>query len=190
MALKIDTLRFIISELTMAHQNALYAIVANPKFFYPYINGNIDTRRMTLPDRVHLYIRGAENTAAQNPRKTYLMGIFDKNECELFGVAVLAEIGADNALFTGADPDRDREIGFFVDADHHGKGIATEAAQALAAWGRSRIGLGKLWASVDPENKASCAILTKLGLQPVTYAMTSKFVDYKGNIRPRIIYGQ
>jgi RimJ/RimL family protein N-acetyltransferase len=57
------------------------------------------------------------------------------------------------------------EIKYALRRSHWGGGLATEAAIALLAYGRSRFGISKVVATTDPANVASHRVLLKAGLQ-------------------------
>lgn len=59
------------------------------------------------------------------------------------------------------------EIGYWVDPAVHGKGVATEAAQALLAWGEREFGVTKFVAGHFKDNPASGRVLEKLGFERV-----------------------
>ena len=56
------------------------------------------------------------------------------------------------------------EIGYWLAPDYWGKGLATEAAQAVMRYGRDTLGLRQIVAVAQPENKASIRVLKKLGM--------------------------
>lgn len=56
------------------------------------------------------------------------------------------------------------EFGFLINRRFWGKGYATEAAQAVAAWAISQPSIWRLWATCDCENLASVRVLEKAGL--------------------------
>ena len=55
------------------------------------------------------------------------------------------------------------EIGYWVDKAVQGKGVATEAAQALLAWGEREFGVTRFAAGHFQDNPASGRVLEKLG---------------------------
>lgn len=59
------------------------------------------------------------------------------------------------------------EIGYWVDPAVHGKGVATEAAGALLAWGKREFGVTKFIAGHFKDNPASGRVLEKLGFERV-----------------------
>ncbi len=59
------------------------------------------------------------------------------------------------------------EIGYWVDKAVQGKGVATEAATALLAWGERRFGITQFTAGHFKDNPASGRVLEKLGFERV-----------------------
>jgi RimJ/RimL family protein N-acetyltransferase len=57
------------------------------------------------------------------------------------------------------------EIGFALTPAHHGKGYATEAVQAIVAWGDAHLGSRKTVCMIDPENLASLRVAAKCGYE-------------------------
>jgi [ribosomal protein S5]-alanine N-acetyltransferase len=57
------------------------------------------------------------------------------------------------------------EIKYALHRDWWGKGLATEAAVALLAYGASRFGLTHVIATTAPENEASHRVLLKAGME-------------------------
>ncbi|MFJ5264279.1 GNAT family N-acetyltransferase [Streptomyces sp. NPDC088387] len=89
-----------------------------------------------------------------------------------FGVFVL--VRADDDLAIGgmgfhSSPDEDGrvEIGYDLVEAARGQGYATEALRALAAWALKRDDVRSLFATVEPENTASQAVLTRAGFRRV-----------------------
>lgn len=59
------------------------------------------------------------------------------------------------------------EIGWHLAEPFWGKGLATEAAQALLNYGFDSLGLDTIWAVADPNNTASTAVMERLGMHYV-----------------------
>lgn len=64
------------------------------------------------------------------------------------------------------------EIGFFLQRDHWGKGLAAEALEAFIAYARSTQ-VPFLMADVDPENTACLSLLVKAGFRDVGRAIAT-----------------
>lgn len=59
------------------------------------------------------------------------------------------------------------EIGYWVDKAVQGRGVATEAARALLAWGQAEFGITEFTAGHFQDNPASGRVLEKLGFARV-----------------------
>ena len=57
------------------------------------------------------------------------------------------------------------EIKYALRQDQWGRGLATEAARALLAWGAAQCGLRRVIATAAPQNEASHRVLLKAGLR-------------------------
>lgn len=55
------------------------------------------------------------------------------------------------------------DLGYAIRPEYWNRGFATEAVAALLAEARASLGLRVIWATVDPENAASCRVMEKLG---------------------------
>ncbi|WP_374567033.1 GNAT family N-acetyltransferase [Ideonella sp.] len=86
-----------------------------------------------------------------------------------YGMVALVErttgevIGFCGLVHPGGQPDA--EIKYALRRDHWGRGLATEAATALLAWGASALGLRQVMATAAPENVASHRVLLKAGMR-------------------------
>ena len=56
-------------------------------------------------------------------------------------------------------------LGYFVDHEHNGRGIATQAVVAAVAYGFDEAGLHRVQAGVMPRNGASIRVLEKAGFR-------------------------
>jgi len=59
------------------------------------------------------------------------------------------------------------EIGWYLAADHGGRGLATEAAGVLLRHGLDDLGLRSVWALVHVDNAPSLRLAARLGFLPV-----------------------
>jgi RimJ/RimL family protein N-acetyltransferase len=58
--------------------------------------------------------------------------------------------------------DQEPELGWFITEEAEGRGIATEAARPVRAWGIETLGLASLVSYMDPANTASARVAEKL----------------------------
>lgn len=79
------------------------------------------------------------------------------------------------------------ELGATIAKDHHGKGYATEALKAVIDYLFNQVGKQKIKASVDPRNKASIAMIEKLGFKKEAHYKKSFFL--RGEWVDDVIYG-
>ena len=89
--------------------------------------------------------------------KDFVFGIFDKDEKTLIG---------STGLHTRLDA-HSREIGYWINSLHHGKGYATEAVRALVKAGFMVEGLSRIVIKCADTNLASAAIPQKLGFKMI-----------------------
>lgn len=65
--------------------------------------------------------------------------------------------------FKGVSPDGVTELGYGIDEGHRGKGYATEAVKAMAAWAFGHEGIRAVEAETEAGNGASRRVLEKCG---------------------------
>jgi [ribosomal protein S5]-alanine N-acetyltransferase len=77
------------------------------------------------------------------------------------------------------------EIGYVLARESWGHGYATEATYRLLAFGFNELGLHKISATCDPENRASVAVLTKCGMHQEGVLRDHAYV--RGEWRDRLL---
>jgi RimJ/RimL family protein N-acetyltransferase len=100
----------------------------------------------------------------------YAFGIFDKMEKEIIGSTGLHTRIGKNA----------REIGYWIDVNHIGKGYASEAVSALVKTGFAIEGLSRIEIRCAPENFRSQHVPEKLGFRMesiIKRSLSDKIVD-------------
>lgn len=80
------------------------------------------------------------------------------------------------------------QIGYTIVRDSWGKGFATEAVSALAAYAFAAFSLHRITASVDPRNLASCRVLEKAGFVKEAHFRKSEW--FKGQWADDVIYAR
>lgn len=107
----------------------------------------------------------------------YTFGIFNKTETEILGSS-----GLHTRVGTGA-----REIGYWINVNHVGKGYAIEAVSALVKVGFETEELDRIEIRCDPQNVSSSKIPARLGfVHEATLARRVK--DAQGNFRDTMIW--
>ncbi len=86
-----------------------------------------------------------------------LVGIYLSDNDTIIGFAGILEFEYKNA--------KEYEFGFVLGCEYWGKGYATKTGKAQIDFAFKDIGLKQIYALINPENKASKRVVTKLGLK-------------------------
>ena len=68
-------------------------------------------------------------------------------------------------------------LGYSVDREHEGKGLASEAVRAVVDFAFKTLGLHRLMANYQPTNERSGRLLRRLGFVPEGYARDYLFIN-------------
>ena len=79
------------------------------------------------------------------------------------------------SLFSTAHEKDTGELGYIFHPNHHGKGYAREAAKEIMRIGFEEAKQHRMTALCDPENKASLAVMLKLGMRQEGIAKSVSF---------------
>ena len=108
------------------------------------------------PEETRAFLREARASADVSPRRRYALAVVVQSDPErLIGSIELRMVSCEH---------RRGEIGYVLAREAWGLGYATEATRRLLAFGFDELGLHKVSATCDPENRASMAVLTKNGM--------------------------
>lgn len=175
-------MKIYLNDLSAGDENALFAIVSKPDFFYAYINQSKGNDPGKLFQAAADYVCLAETSRQQQPRAHMMKAIRAQEDHRLLGCVVLVDI-KDSAV------GKDAEIGFFVDPPFQRQKIGLTAAVSLVDWAWREIGLRTMHTTVDPENSASIKLLQNLGLSQTGFldAAQSIYSDRDGSKRPRLL---
>lgn len=72
-------------------------------------------------------------------------------------------------------PDLVADLAWVVTPSEQGRGVASEAAAAVVTW-LSLSGVGRLQASIHPDNTASARVARRLGLAPTSVHVDDEVV--------------
>lgn len=114
-----------------------------------------------------------------NKNKSYAFLILEKSSNQLIGHFNIKELNWKK---------READIGYFIDADFEGKGMMTEAVQAVLQTCFIQIQLQRLTAKVATTNNASVHVLEKCGLQ-YEGAFCRDFSTYDNKLSDTNCYG-
>lgn len=162
-----------LNDLALADTPALIRMAREPGFFYAYISENHQPAWLGVARFMLLALR----LRLRRPRH-WFKAIRSWPEHRLLGCVILLDMGVVTPHAA--------EIAYFTSTSVRRQGIAQTAALSVAHWAQQLWGLNCLYASVDPDNPASLAILTRLGLTPVKFlpADASSFTNREGVPRP------
>ncbi|MEU8156175.1 GNAT family N-acetyltransferase [Micromonospora sp. NPDC048986] len=82
--------------------------------------------------------------------------------------------------------DRTAELGFVFHPDHGGRGLATEAATALLAWGFTEFGLHRVYGRCHARNAASARMMARLGMRQEARHVESYL--FRGEWADRLVF--
>lgn len=115
-------------------------------------------RRLRWPREVRsiedclAFIRSSRNGAGLGK----IFGIFELKSKRHLGIAALQGFSKRNPV---------AELSFWVRADKHDKGYASEAGGLLIAYAFRREGVRRLYSRIDPSNRAGRKVIQKLGFR-------------------------
>jgi RimJ/RimL family protein N-acetyltransferase len=81
---------------------------------------------------------------------------------------------------------RQGEIGFVFNPDHHGRGLATEAAEAMLMLGFDIIGWHRIIGSCDASNRPSARLMERIGMRQEARFVHNQIV--KGQWADELVY--
>ncbi len=99
------------------------------------------------------YVSQAIEDSIKKPRKRYVYAI-------IYNGSVIGAGEINIRSFTN----KAGEIGYIVNPDYWGKGIATEVATLLIDFGFKELNLHRIFATCDPRNNRSAKVLEKVGM--------------------------
>jgi ribosomal-protein-alanine N-acetyltransferase len=94
---------------------------------------------------------------------------FDRGDGEVYGSITLSNI--ELGIFLNA------RMGYWVDAELNGRGLATAAVNAVCGYARQRWNLHRVEAGTNVENAASQRVLAKCGFEEIGLSRSHLFVN-------------
>lgn len=150
--IKITTDRLIIREHIEADLEPMHELFSNRKTMF-YLSDIMTTDLKGTKKDLEIAI----DEANSSDRKKYFFAITDKDSGEYIG-----EIG-----FTKIRESENGSVvhlGYFISEKYWGKGIVTEAAEAVITYSFEKLNVYKIETGCAAENKASENIMKKLGM--------------------------
>lgn len=157
--MKLETSRLQLEPFELAHFDGLRAMENDPEIMRYISNGVVKTPEETLATIERVTLRWQQYGFSW-------WAMREKASGDIVGAGCLQHLANQD----GAP----LEIGWRLNANHHGKGYATEAAQAIIQFAVEHIGAKYLVAVADPENAASQRVMQRLGM---TYKAIEQHYD-------------
>lgn len=144
----IETPRLVIREITRDDFKELYSICSDPEIMKFVGDGKPLTAEQTQ--------RWVDVTLKNYEVKGFGMYAVIEKETGVF-------IGYSGLVFS--TDVNDNELIYALDKAYWGRGLATEIAYHMVEFGFDSLHIKSIYASIDPENKASKNILSKIGFK-------------------------
>ena len=158
--------RFVLNKMTAADGDKYFRLSNNPAVM-KFVTGYALNREESDEMLQGFLIENRSNTFFGR----YL--IEDIQTGELIGAAKLDKFGSEI------------EIGYRIQEEHWGRGVATEIARGLIDFSRNHLQAKKVIAFVNVNNKASIRVLEKAGMENVETIEDIDEVKYKFSFSPR-----
>ena len=159
---RLETERLVLSRLEPPDAEAMFAYRSLPEIF------RYQNWRPVSVDEILTFIRGLAGDEPLAPGRWFQFGIRLRAEGTLVG---------DCGVKVGTDDDRQAEMGVTIAPEHQGKGYATEAQWAVLEYLFGRLGKHRVYASADPRNTASIALMKRLGMRQEAHHVESYWMD-------------
>lgn len=191
-------------DVTKNDKEVVAKWASDPRFFYVYINSGINTPEKAAESGAK-YVEGCDQALQGRKSKLKLSELsgplparlLEKGLTKIFNQAVKLTTPWDNVWTKGLRDENNKlcgltvlmhekktgktEIGYMLDPDYQGKGLATSMVMSVLSWARQNTNLDTLKADVDPANSASCGILNKLGMVKTEYHEVGPYKDRDGS---------
>lgn len=173
--MKITTPRLVLREFVFEDWPAVLAYQSDPRYlhYYPWLDRE--------PEQVQAFVQAFLDQQREQPRRKFQLAITlrlpDSPPCApqdtLNHTPVQPLIGNCGIRMEAAGA-READIGYELAPACWGQGYATEAARAMVDFGFRVLGVQRIWAWCNAENRASSRVLEKLGLR-----LARRIVEYQ-----------
>src|SRR5579883_3344928 len=145
----LTTKRLLLREFEEADWRTVLAYQSDPGYlrYYPW-----DYR---IETDVRAFVRMFIDWSKEVPRKRFQFAFVLRESGQLIG---------NGGIRMQSPHAHSADLGYELDQRFWGQGYATEAAQALLAFGFQSMGLHRIWAQCIAENVASAHVLEKIGM--------------------------
>ena len=157
----IKTERLLLREFEEDDWQAVLAYQSDPL----YLRYNPWTHR--TEEDVRNFVRSFMLWQGDQPRMKFQLAVELRAEGRLIGNC---------GIRTRSSKTWEADIGYELDSRYWGQGYATEAAQAMLAYGFEELGVHRIWAHCVAENVASARVMEKIGMRQEGYLRESEWM--------------
>ena len=150
MTFRLETERLLLRDVHLDDREGFFDYMSRENYWR-----HVPVESMTV-SAVDIMVRRALADQEQTPRSDYFLAVIDKQSTKLVGEAILHVRSARW---------RQGEIGWGVDQQFAGAGIATEIGFAMLDFAFRQLDLHRVYAQCHVENEASRRVMTKLGMK-------------------------
>ena len=168
----LETDRLFLRELTVEDFDDVHAYGSDPEVV-EYVAWGPNTEQETRD-----FLERTVEEASADPRLQWLFAVVRKSDERLLGSAGLYLPGVDA---------HQAMLGYAYGREAWGRGFATEAALEMVTLGFDVLGLRRIWAACDPDNRASARVLEKIGMR--LEGRLREDQNIRGRLRDSLVYG-
>lgn len=147
--MQLETGRLILREFRITDEDAVHEYGSDPQVV-KFMSWGPNTKEETRN-----FIDTCIKKQSEDPRRSFELAIELKEENKLIGGC---GIRASNPVHSEGN------IGYVLNKEYWGMGIATETSLALLRFGFGELKLHRIYAMVDPDNFRSSRVLEKIGM--------------------------
>jgi len=122
-----------------------------------YLYSQEESRKKGIPNEVYADIEASRENVE------FILSCYEKGGFPYVYAVVLNDTDEYIGHVSLSEIPEGIEIGYAICEKHQGKGYATEIVQAYIAWGKTKLGLEKIYGFTYPENIASRKVLENAG---------------------------
>lgn len=148
----------------------------------PVVFETVDRNR----ERLRRWLPWVDGSIGPADTRAFIEGtIATKGREYAYGIWAVDGLAGGIGLHT--DPEhRSAMIGYWIDEEHEGRGLVTQASRALTEVAFRDLSMHRVWLSADPQNTRSCAVAERLGFRREGVHREDMLMN--GRFRDTVIY--
>ena len=155
---KLETERLILRDMQLEDEATFVAISQDAKYQRFYDESDCEPNKYR--ELTKLFIE----QASEMPRKSYQLAIEHKMTGQFIGTICLR-----------LEKDNQASVGTGLSREYQGSGLIREAAQALAQYGFSNLGVHRIYAETINQNRAAIRLCQALGMRKEAHFRENRY---------------